>query len=52
VSLFTGDRAKQRRAGVEIKVREVGELGGSDPLSPPPHPPRKKWLNNSLIERA
>jgi len=42
VSLFTGDRAKQRRAGVEIKVQEAGELGGSDPLSAPPPPPPKK----------
>jgi len=46
VSLFTGDRAKQRRAGVEIKVQEAGDLGGSDPLltplpTPTPHPPKK-----------
>jgi len=34
----------------EIKVWEAGELEGSDPLSPPYPPQKKKLLNNSLIE--
>ena len=49
VLIYRGQGKMEEGGSQEIKVREVGELGGTDPLSPP-LPPPKKLLNNNLIE--